>query len=519
MNPDVTIEVAPPRHADSEQSKIRPWMRLLRPSLTDVFFLAMLFWLFASDPMGWDRLLWDGDTALHTRTGDFILDHGYVPTTDPFSFTKPGERWFAFQWLTGVVFAVLNRAAGLKGIVLLAGVVLVLYLTLLLRDMVKRGTNGLLAILLVMAGANASNIHFHARPHIFTLLFLTVANSIIARDRERSSWGIWLLVPLTVLWTNMHSGFPVMLSVLGLLVAGTALSGDWRKARRYSFIAAACLAATFVNPNGIELHLHIAKFLNSPWAMDNINEYQSPVFRSEGMYYYMAILFLALMVCGRYFARRQWTECLWILFFATGSLTSARHIPLFIITVLPLIGATLTDLWAEFSAGQSRSSVTGVLAELAEKSTSKIQPASVWMVAVVAGVALFGNQNNWPKDLSGKYFPRMVVGEFESQIAGARVFTTDQWGDYLLWTGYPKQRVFIDGRSDFFGEEIAARYVTAANGQPGWRDVMNRYRIDMVLLPPATPLAGLLAADGGWQVLHRDQQSVLLTRTSGGVKE
>src|ERR1700688_429839 len=80
-------------------SRASGWVRFLSPSLTDVFFLALLFWLFASDPSGWDRLLWDGDTALHTRTGDFILDHGYVPTTDPFSFTKPGERWYAFQWL------------------------------------------------------------------------------------------------------------------------------------------------------------------------------------------------------------------------------------------------------------------------------------------------------------------------------------------------------------------------------------------------------------------------------------
>ena len=519
MTPDVTTEIAPPPLAHAQPIETRRWMRLLRPSLTDVFFLAMLFWLFASDPMGWDRLVWDGDTALHTRTGDFILDHGYIPTSDPFSFTKPGERWFAFQWLTGVVFAGLNRMAGLKGIVLLAGVVLVLYLTLLLRDMVQRGTNGLFAMLLVMVGANASNIHFHARPHIFTLLFLVIANSIIARDRDRPSWHIWLLVPLTILWTNMHSGFPALLAVLGLLVVGTALSGNWEKVRRYGAVAAACGLATLVNPNGFGLHLHIAKFLNSPWALDNINEYQSPVFRSEAMYYYMAILFLALMVCGRHFARRQWTECLWILFFAMGSLTSARHVPLFIITVLPLIGAALTELWVEFSAAQPRASISGVLAELAEKSTSKIQPASVWMVLGVAALALFGNSENWPKDLSEKYFPRAAVVNFEGQIITARVFTTDQWADYLLWKGYPKQRVFIDGRSDFFGEEIAARYVTAANGQPGWREVLNRYQINLVLLPPATPLVGLLSSDSGWRILHRDKQSVLLARAGAGAKE
>ena len=94
--------------------------RLWIPSLTDFFFLAVIFWLFMADPSGWERLVTDGDTALHTRTGDYILDHGMVPTADPFSFTKPGERWFAFQWLTGVVYALLNRWFGLKGIVLLA---------------------------------------------------------------------------------------------------------------------------------------------------------------------------------------------------------------------------------------------------------------------------------------------------------------------------------------------------------------------------------------------------------------
>lgn len=518
ISPHAAGETATSRPALAQRETSR-WTRFFSPSLTDVFFLAMLFWLFAASPMGWDRLLWDGDTALHTRTGDFILDHGYVPTTDPFSFTRPGERWFAFQWLTGVVFAGLNRAWGLKGIVLLAGVVLVLYLTLLLRDMVNRGTNGLFAMLLVMVGANASMIHFHARPHIFTLLFLTVANSMIARDRERESWRIWLLVPLMVVWTNMHSGFPALLAVLGLLVVGTALAGNWEKARRYGLVAAACGLATFVNPNGIELHLHIAKFLNSPWAMENINEYQSPVFRSEAMYYYMAILFVALMVCARHFARRQWTECLWILFFAMGSLTSARHVPLFIITVLPLIGVALTELWVEFSAAQPSASIAGVLAELAEKSTGKIQPVSVWIVVAVAGIALAGNSGNWPKDLSEKYFPRAAITKFESQIAAARVFTTDQWGDYLLWKGYPRQRVFIDGRSDFFGDKLGAEYVTAANGQPGWREVLKRYQVNMVLLPPVTPLVELLASDGAWKVLHRDGQSVLLTREIGNSKE
>jgi hypothetical protein len=489
----------------------RHWPRFLRPSMTDLFFLTLLFWLFMADPMGWDRLLWDGDTAMHIRTGDFILDHGYVPTTDPFSFTKPGAPWVPLQWLTGVTFAWLNRTFGLKGIVLLCGVVIALYLTVLARDMVLRGVNGLMALLLVMLGSSASMIHFHARPHLFTLLFLVLANFLVARDRERQSWRIWLLAPLMVVWVNMHSGFPALLAVLGILVAGCALSRDWGRTRRYGFVLAACAAATLVNPNGIALHADIAKFLNSSWAMANISEYQSPVFRSESMYCYMGLLFLALMACGRHFARREWTECMWILFFAAGSLVSARHIPLFIAMALPLVGLALNEWWVKFTAGKPRSSMTGVLAEMSEKVTGNLQPVSVWTALIIVGVALFTNTKNWPTDLSAKFFPIQAVHEYEGQLTSAHVFTTDQWGDYLLWTGYPRQKVFIDGRSDLYGDAIGRDYLTILEARSGWREAMARYKVNMVLVPPGTPLIELLSLNPDWQVLHRDKQAVLLT--------
>ena len=388
--------------------------------MTDLFFLTILFWLFMAEPAGWDRLLWDGDTAMHTRTGDFILDTGHVPTTDPFSFTRPGERWVALQWLTGVTFAGLNRTFGLKGIVLLCGVVIAFYLTVLARDMVLRGVNGLMALLLVMVGSSASMIHYHARPHLFTLLFLTLASFLIARDRERQSWRIWLLAPLMVLWVNMHSGFPALLAVLGMLVAGCALSHDWQKAKRYGLVLGACAAATLINPNGIALHKDIAKFLNSSWAMANISEYLSPVFRSEGMYCYMGLLFLALAACARHFARKEWTECMWILFFAAGSLVSARHIPLFIVIALPLVGLALNEQWVKFTAGKKRSSLPGVLRDISEKANGNLQPVSLWTAAFIVAVALFSNSKNWPTDLSAKYFPVAVAHDFAPESRGGK---------------------------------------------------------------------------------------------------
>jgi len=135
---------------------------------------------------------------------------------------------------------------------------------------------------------------------------------------------------------------------------------------------------------------------------------------------------------------------------------------------------------------------------------------SVWTAVFIVSVALFANSKNWPTDLSAKFFPIPVVHEFADQLGSARVFTTDQWGDYLLWTGYPRQRVFIDGRSDFYGDEIGRDYLTILEGLPGWHEAMARYKVNMVLLPPDTPLIELLSLHPGWRVLHRDKQAVLL---------
>lgn len=496
----------------------RPLSSYFTPSLTDFFFLILLFWLFLADPTGWERLLWDGDTALHTRVGDYILDNGQVPKTDPFSFTLPGERWFAFQWGTGLIFALLNRWAGLKGIVLLCGIIIALYQVIVARDMVRRGANGLIAILLVMLGCNAAAIHYHARPHLFTLLFLACGNYLIARDREAPSWRLWLMLPMMVAWANLHSGFPVMIALMGILAGGAFLHQDWPKVKRYGTLVVLSAGVTLLNPNGIALYQHISKFLNNKWAMDNINEYQSPVFRSEAMYYFMAILFVAMMVCAKHFAKKEWTECGWILFMGMGSLVSARHVPLFVITVLPLIGVALTELWVELTKGQSRKAALGVLREMSDKATGVLQPISIWAAVGLAAILFFTNADRYPKDLSDKYFPRDVVRRYAGALASNRVFTTDQWGDYLLWVNYPKQRNFMDGRSDFFQEKVGADYLTISEGKPGWREALKRYAVDIVLVPPGTPLIELLEGEGHWSVLHRDKASVLLTRLENGLK-
>src|SRR5947199_7417963 len=91
--------------------------RFCTPSLADLFPAILLIAEFGR-PSSWQALLADGDTGWHIRTGDFILQNGRVPWRDLFSYSRPGEPWFAWEWLADVLFALLHRWRGLEGVAL-----------------------------------------------------------------------------------------------------------------------------------------------------------------------------------------------------------------------------------------------------------------------------------------------------------------------------------------------------------------------------------------------------------------
>ena len=91
----------------------------MTPSLFDLFLLTVLVWTFlaSAKDLGWSQMLSDGDAGWHMRVGQWVLENGRVPAQDLFSFTKAGEPWFAWEWLSDVVFAVVYGWMGIKGMV------------------------------------------------------------------------------------------------------------------------------------------------------------------------------------------------------------------------------------------------------------------------------------------------------------------------------------------------------------------------------------------------------------------
>lgn len=495
----------------------------LVPSLSDCLFLAILLWVFAAGS-GWSVLLADGDAGWHIRTGEFILNTRTVPSRDLFSFSKPGQPWFAWEWLADVVFALLHRAWGLKGVVAFTGLVLSFSTALLFRHMMWRGSNLLAALGATLMAAGASTVHYLARPHIFTFLGLTVGLWMLDRDRRKPGPAVWCLVPLTALWTNLHGGFLAWMACLAILVvacawkaapAGRGAFGRFAELRRYSVLAVSCSAATLANPYGWGLHRHIVQYLTSDWIRQVVDEFQSPRFRSESMVQFEVLLFAGLALIPVLFRKRNFAEMLLILVWAHAALASARHIPVYAIAAAPICAAEVSRLWNEWSAGFSRRSLSGTLRDCLRDFSSVPLGFTFW--APVTLILLAGFSWDWPQDFPANKFPVAAVSRFTGLIAPSgrpfpRILTSDQWGDYVIYRFYPNARVFVDGRSDFYGPEVGREYLDLMNAAPDWESIIDRRRFDLALLPAAWPLAQLLMRDTHWRVRYLDRVSILLER-------
>src|SRR5258708_5432357 len=132
-------------------------VRLLAPSLVEIFFGVLFLAAFAR-PLGWQGLLGDCDTGWHIRPGELILASGHAPAVDPFSFTRPGQPWFAWEWLADVAFARVYGWHGIAAVAALAGVVLALSAAILLAWLLRRGAGIWLGVAVTMAAVSASSV-------------------------------------------------------------------------------------------------------------------------------------------------------------------------------------------------------------------------------------------------------------------------------------------------------------------------------------------------------------------------
>ena len=503
------------------------------PSFTDVAFLLPVGLLFAGRG-GLGSLLGDADTGWHVRAGEWMLANGRVPTADLFSFTRPDAPWYAWEWLWDVAFAAVHARSGLAGVAFVSLVVIAATFATLYRMALGRSGHPLIAIAVTLLATWGSASHWLARPHLFTLLFTTVVLAVLHQVQTGGRTRLlWLLPPLTMLWTNIHGGFLAGILCLGAYAGGellqalvTADPAERRAAARralpYLWTAAACVLASLGNPYGYQLHLHIYAYLNDPFTRQFVSEFQPPDFRQLSGSLLEGMLVLAACAAVRYARRRQYAEMFLLVGWAHLALLMVRNVPIFMIVAAPFVAECLGHwLGALTSAPVARwlrrvaKEIAGIGAEIgAMERPWRLYLPSIAATGVLALALAFADPQTDTVLRTGfdpAVYPRAALAGLDRPAQ--RIFADDEWGDYLIYSLFPEgTKVFVDGRSDFYGPEFENQYLATLQARPGWSDTLDRHRVDTLLLPPEAPLVSVATQSAQWQKDYEDEVAIVFRR-------
>ena len=441
----------------------------------------------------------DSDMFWQLASGDWTLDHGQIVDRDLWSFTVSGTPYTVGAWLGQVVLALGYRSGGWLGIdvfrALCVGVAAFFTARITLRVQPHVGW----AAVPVLGTVLVSRMVWGDRPQLFTLaLFPLVLDILFAARLDGHLRRLWILPPVFLLWANLHNAFPIGLAATAIFLIETLLERDRARRRPFAIAFVVSALASLLNPSGLGALGRATAYARAPadWVVE---ERALDILTGPGLVFAFLLLvaLAAALASGREgIAARLGAPLLWpglIVPFALLALAIQRNTPYACMTLAPFVAAMAPDVLRR----------PRVVAPVVPRAAAGLTfVALTAMLLVVLGLGA-------PREPDLSLYPTGALAALRD--ARGNLLNEYDWGGYLIRYA-PEHTVFIDGRGNaLYPREILADFVNAAALAPGYRDVLKRWDIALVLLRPDRPLTGALREDG-WKVLGSDAKWVLLSR-------
>lgn len=400
-------------------------------------------------------------------TGDYILSNFSIPQSDIFSFTHEGVPWINVKWLFEVLQAIFYKLGGAELLYLMQALVnlSLIWITWKLSRLLFRGSTSLLpltvSIIIVFLGMN---FRMNGRPemisHLLTGLFLL----LYLIHLKRPSWHIYLLIPLQILWTNLHeaygTGMVILLAILGSEILRSFILNIKTKPDK-SFLLASLIAllGVSVNPRGIYMLIHPLEIFGQVGQ----NKFTTELYSFQTDYYwqqeepYIAIAVLVISLLSIFLGKKskggfvkrldnQLGIAYWIMFaaFSYLGLTAHRNLPFFFVWSIPALLISLNFISEKLSR-------------------FKIQDIAAIGLSMVLYIAVVSNYIYEKFDSDYRY--GLKVSAIDNPIGAANFIRDNQLSgpcfsdylvsSYLLWDLRPDFKSFIDFRDlDIFPAEF-----------------------------------------------------------------
>ena len=456
--------------------------------------------------------LTDPDFFTHVRTGQLIVDTGHIPTIDPFSFTWNGQPWTLHEWLSEVLMYLMVSGIGILPSLLVSGLIPGTLLAILLITLVRRGVPLRPVALACVLAAWVFIPYVTIRPQALSWLLMAVLVTFLwSLDASRPRRALWL-IPLFVLWANLHGLWVVGLGVVGMYglftLAGRTPMSEPGGRRWLAAAFVGCLFGVMLTPAGPAGVLYPLRYIDAgDWGLENIHEWQSPDFHAVASWGLLALI-LTLVAIGLQGGAPGWMAALTVLGVAM-SLVSLRNAPLLAVWSVPVVAMSLAARWP--------ARLTPRPVKASQVPARRVMELATAVVIVVGSAVLVLPQTPAAhlEESITEVFPVASLDIVLAENPHARVLAEYGWGGYVIYAGFDHgARVFVDGRNDMYDQSILEDYSAIRAADPGWQELLASYHVDAMIWPTSAVLTrGLLdppLPDGTrWCEAYRDENQVL----------
>ena len=453
----------------------------------------------------------DPDLWGHVLYGLASNESGLV-RVDPYSYSQdPPAPWHNHEWIAESVMAYAYAWLGPAGLILLQALLgsgaglLGLWI---IRD---RCTQPLEQALLAFFLAVCLAPGIQVRPQTFTYFFFALLLFLLhLRKHKGRDWTP--AIPLVIaLWVNCHGGFLSGLGIYALFEAGEAAEA-WLRGQRDQLAPKVVLkrgaillcsgAATLANPYGAELYPMLQRSVMS--IRHTITEWASLSFSLD---YAFPILLLVLAALSWAFTRRDRHLYQLGLLLVTAFLAvrHVRHIPFLAMTAAACLPEHL------------QSALRRILPEPRVPATPpRAMSAALGMCIAALSFKIAGLHLDRPLGLPSEpgEYPLQAVRHMKERKLEGNLLVFFDWAQYGMWHLCPRMKVFFDGRfRTVYPPEIEEDYLEFQEAQSDrWRQALDRYPTEWVLMPLDAPVVARMAREPGWTLVYQDGLCALFGR-------
>jgi hypothetical protein len=459
------------------------------------------------------------DLGRHLLTGKIILQTQHVPSTNLFSYIYPDFPFINHHYLSEVVYALLFPLVGFSGLLwLTVGMMLVAFGLLVWQARKEASIIPLAFVSLLYLGVLFERTDI--RPEIFSFFFLALFMVILMRYRERFTRWIFLLIPLELLWTNMHIYFPIGIGVIGLFLFEEIVRKRKNLKQKPTVILALvfllCCLATLINPHG---------FAGATYPLHVFQNYGYTIEENQTMFFLeglgltkpsflffklgVVVLFLSLLFSWKNTRLIDW---LLALSFTVIAGSATRNFPLFVLATFLTATRSLSWLYAQITTYYKK-----------QRPNLDLMLTPSLTMLLLGCFFLLGKAVITRNSFGDRVIEQAKNGVsfLQANKIKGPMFNNFDIGSYLEYRLYPHEKVFVDGRPEAYPASFFQQVYIPMQQDPAiFARVAKQYRFNVIFFTHAdqTPWAGqflpTIIHDPSWQTIYLDPYVIILVRNT-----